>query len=382
MKLLAAALSLAVAMSAAADEAPGPALSRGVNLSNWFTDAQREPLVAGDFQRIKAAGLDFVRIPINPELLGFSLFDARDGRVLFDFTNVDHAVNMAHDNGLTVILDIQPSASFLSQVEQDPPAERAFVSLWGHIAEHYKTYPKDGVALEIMGEPQYLSTPDQYRTLISDVVAAIRRNLPSATIVIDTPNGASIDGFRNFAPLEGADLVYAFHFYEPYLFTHQGMRASASRGYAIRYFHNLPYPSALVDPNMNYAPSASDPIEAKTSLADYVNANWDAGHIASRIALAAEWANTNRRRVLCGEFGVVRKYAPADSRYKWIADTRKALEADHIGWAISDYADAFGITELNGDTVVEGADGSVRLADPQQGFHEIEPDARQALFAP
>src|ERR1035438_7357323 len=55
-----------------AADAPPPTLKHGVNLSNWFADTQRQPLVAHDFDAIKAAGFDHVRIPINPESLGFS----------------------------------------------------------------------------------------------------------------------------------------------------------------------------------------------------------------------------------------------------------------------------------------------------------------------
>ena len=91
-----------------AADAPPPTLKHGVNLSNWFADTQRQPLVAHDFDAIKAAGFDHVRIPINPESLGFSLYDAESGRVLFDFSGLDGAVSLARDKGLSVILDIQP----------------------------------------------------------------------------------------------------------------------------------------------------------------------------------------------------------------------------------------------------------------------------------
>jgi hypothetical protein len=109
-------------------------------------------------------------------------------------------------------------------------------------------------------------------------------------------------------------------------------------------------------------------------------ANWDAGHIAGRIKVAADWAAANHQRVICTEFGVARRFIDPASRYQWIADTRKALEAAGIGWDLWDYTDAFGITSLTGDTIKEPGDGVIRLADPNTGTRDFEPEAMKALF--
>jgi hypothetical protein len=84
--------------------------------------------------------------------------------------------------------------------------------------------------------------------------------------------------------------------------------------------------------------------------------------------------------VLCTAFGAVRKSIAPVSRYHWVEDTRKALEAAGIGWTLWDYTDQFGVTQLTGDTVVEPADGSVHLADPNSGTRDFEPEALDALI--
>jgi hypothetical protein len=158
------------------------------------------------------------------------------------------------------------------------------------------------------------------------------------------------------------------------------MKLASSFGRSLRYFRSVPYPAAQVVPATNYAPTASDPIDAKAALTDYVNATWDAGRIANRVKLAADWAAANRRHVICTEFGVVRKNVPAQARYQWIADTRNVLEGNRLDWTLSDYADLFGIVTLAGDTLTD-SDGAVHLADPNQGARTVEPDAVKALFA-
>jgi len=361
-------------------DAPPPTLKHGVSLSNWFTDSGRQPLVARDFDQIRAAGFDHVRIPINPESLGFSLYDGESGRVLFDFADLDVAVGMARDHGLSAIIDVRPSEGLMTQIEQDPRAEAGLIALWQHIADHYKPYSTSTVVFELLDEPRFKAAGAQYRMLIGNVVTAIRQVASKNTLIVDLPKSATLDGFDDFVQLPDDNTIYAFHFYEPYIVTHQGLKAPPAFGRALRYFRGLPYPSRAVTAGTNYAPDAGDTDEVKKELSDYTMAGWDAGHIAGRIKVAADWAAANHQRVICTEFGVARRFIDPASRYQWIADTRKALEAAGIGWSYWDYADAYGITSLTGDTITEASDGVVRLADPSTGTRDIEPEAMKALF--
>jgi endoglucanase len=374
------AIGLAELSPRAWSEGPPPPLQRGVNLSNWFADAERAPLTASDLEKIKSAGFDHVRIPINPEFFGFSLSEAATGRVLFDFSGIDNAVGLAREAGLAVIFDVQPLDAFMSIAEQDPQASAGFVALWSNIAEHYKTTPPTMMAFEILNEPRYAGDLSRYGAMVADIVAAIRKITPDQVIIVDVPKGASIEGFDGFASLRDPRVYYAFHFYDPYLFTHQGLTAAATRGRSVRYFHSLPYPSSGVEPKVDYAPSAPDAQEAAKEQAAYGSGGWDAARLAARIKAASDWAAANHAHVLCTEFGVVRNATLPAARYRWIEDARRALEAHGIGWTLWDYADAFGITTLSGDTYVEPSDGTVRLSDPARGSRDIEPDAVKALF--
>ena len=379
--LLAALFLFAAISGAQAADAPPPTLKHGVSLSNWFTDSGRQPLVARDFDQIRAAGFDHVRIPINPESLGFSLYDSESGRVLFDFSNLDAAIGMARDHGLAAIVDVRPSEGLMVQIEQDPRAEAGMIALWQHIADHFKPYSTSTVVFELLDEPRFKAAGAQYRMLIGNVVAALRLVAPANTLIVDLPKSATLDGFDDFVQLPDDNTIYAFHFYEPYLITHQGMKAAPAFGRALRYFRGLPYPSGGVNAATNYAPDGGDIEEVKKELGDYTMAGWDAGHIAGRIKVAADWAAANHQRVICTEFGAARRFIDPASRYQWITDTRKALEAAGIGWTLWDYTDAYGITALTGDTIKDAGDGVIHLADPTTGTRDVEPEAAKALFA-
>jgi endoglucanase len=312
---LCAMIMIGLAPSASAGDIPPPALKHGINLSNWFADAGRQPLAAADFERIKNAGFDHVRIPINPESLGFSLSEGSTGRVLFDFTNLDAAIGKARDKGLSVIIDIHPSDSFMAMMEMDPRAEAGLIALWQHLAEHYKPYSTATLVFELLNEPRYVSDTNRYRLLAGDIVAAIRQAAPKNTIIIDVPKSATLEGFDGFTPIKDDNVLYAFHYYDPYIITHQGMKAPPARGRALRYFRNLPYPSSAVDPNTNYAPTAADSMEAKHEVTDYVTGNWDQSHITAHVKAAADWGIANHQKVICTEFGATRQFLNPAARY-------------------------------------------------------------------
>ena len=81
---------------------------------------------------------------------------------------------------------------------------------------------------------------------------------------------------------------------------------------------------------------------------------WSGARIRAEIQQVAAWAKKRNVRVLCNEFGVYRRVAPASDRVRWIADVRTALEMYEIGWTMWDYAGGFGlVTKQSGQIVVD-----------------------------
>jgi endoglucanase len=362
-----------------------PVFHRGVNLSSWFANAPRQPLFDPDFKQIKKAGFDHVRIPINPEFFGFSLA-SQAGFSFVNFvsrqtlSNVDRAIDLAIGNGLAVILDLHPEPKFQAKLEKSEAAETSFIQFWESLIARYAKHAPDMIGFELLNEPQYHASLEKYHRFMSRTVRTLRQKFPTRTLIVGAPQGSSIDGLLKFKPIMDSHTLYVFHFYEPYIVTHQGATWGSWTS-PIPYFRAVPYPSNLVDRNKDYAPIAPNRDAARKDVQYYASSNWNHDRIAARIRLAANWARTHHVRVLCTEFGVFRKYIEPADRYRWIRDVRKALEENGIGWALWDYTDAFGITRLTGRTVRD-PDGTLKLAKPGQGSRIIEPDATKALFGP
>jgi endoglucanase len=356
---------------------PQPTLKKGLNVAGWLANARRQPLFARDFAQIKRVGFDHVRLPINPEFFGFIL--NQNGLEKANFSEVDNAITLATSFGLAVVLDVHPSGDFMKKIETDATAEREFIRLWTEFAKRYKHYPADKLVFELLNEPQYYHAEARYNLLAKSLVAAIRAVDTKRLIIVGAPNGSTPEGLDKLEIIVDSNIMYAFHIYDPYIITHQGVHMMFEDK-MLRYFRNLPYPAALATQDAAYyAPTAPNPAKAQAELEEYKKANWNAAALRQRIAVADKWAKKNNVRIICGEFGVLRNHIDANSRYRWIEDARKGFESFGIGWQHWDYTDLNGIVKLIGKTNTDPIDGSIRLSEPEKGSRRFEPQALKAL---
>ena len=61
------------------------------------------------------------------------------------------------------------------------------------------------------------------------------------------------------------------------------------------------------------------------------------------IGVAVDWAKERHVPLWCGEFGVFIEHSKPEDRDRWIADMRKTLEKDGIGWNMWDYRGGFAL---------------------------------------
>lgn len=352
-------------------------LMKGLNVAGWLANARRQPIYARDFIQIKKAGFDHIRLPVTPEFFGITL--EPDSVKNAKLSEVDKGIALALAYNLPVVLDIHPGKAFMNKLETSDEAEREFIHMWSELAKRYSKYPSEKLIFELLNEPQYYHREERYNALVKRTVDAIRKVYPARTLVVDAPNGSSIEGLQKLDVLHDKNIIYAFHFYYPYIITHQGVHMGFE-GTMVRSFRNLPYPSdKAIKSAAFYAPAAPNPAQAQLELDAYKNAHWNYAAIKEQIAMADKWSKEKNVHIICGEFGVLRNHIDADSRYNWIGDTRKALEEFGIGWQYWEYTDLMGIVTMIGATNTDPVDGSVRFNNPLKGSRQFEPLALSAL---
>jgi endoglucanase len=357
------------AQGAAEREAqPVLALRRGLNLSHWFAQAPRTQgysqehlsvhTTASDLALIRRLGFDHARLSVDPALL----FTPADVEIVQGdrLQDLERAVQMIIDADLAVVIDMHPSSDFKKALGRDDGDVERFADFWHDIAGRFARRPAERVVFEILNEPEFA---DRYRWsgVQGKLLASIRQAASRHTVIVSGHRWASIDELLSLEPVRDANVIYNFHFYLPHIFTHQG----AVWGMPFwRHLIAVPYPSSV----NNVAPLAdllSDDV-SRLLVMRYGYERWNGARIRAEIQQIAAWATKRNVRLMCNEFGVYRRVAPASDRARWIGDVRTALEMHGIGWTMWDYAGDFGlVTKQSGQSVVDDVIVSALGLDPR-----------------
>lgn len=333
-------------------EARASRLRHGINLSHWFAQAAdysktrlETHTTEEDIALIKSMGFDHVRFTIEPA----PLFNQGDPSVLNRsyLPNLDKALDMILAKDLAVIVDIHPSDEFKLRLKDDRQVE-AFTKFWTALAAHLSTRDPEKLFLELLNEPM---VEDGYRWygIQARLIAAVRAAAPRHTIIASGHRWSGLSEMLFMQPYADPNLIYNFHYYDPFTFTHQG---ATWAGPNLSFLKNVPYPSSpeAVAKILDTVPDEP----ARYSLLRYGEDRWDAARIDREIGVAATWSAKYHVPVTCNEFGAFRKVSPAADRATWIRDIRTALEKHGIGWTMWDYGGSFSVVnKVNGHATVD-----------------------------
>ena len=326
-------------------------LRRGINLSGWFAQLADTPqarsngyMTIADMQRLKRLGFDHVRLSIDPA----PLIDTVQTVALRPdaMARLDKAVDDLIGAGLNVVLDVQPEESWKNPLASGDEGAEKFFAFWTALATHYSKTDPERVFFEVLNEP---TMDDLYRWegIQDRTVARIRTAAPRHTVIATASRWSTIESLIAVEPVHDDNVIYTFHDYEPMWFTHQGA-TWGEQGWA--FAHGVRYPAT---PENIKPVLAQEPDEReRLKLNHFALEHWDSARIEAEVETAAEWARQRGVPLYCGEFGVYKAYAEPKDRVRWIADTRSALEANHIGWAMWEYRGYFGLA-------TQGPDGPV-----------------------
>jgi aryl-phospho-beta-D-glucosidase BglC (GH1 family) len=330
-------------------------LTEGTNLSGWFggwgdysTEHTSTYITAADFQAMHAMGIRYVRFPLDPMLLMQGGLLASNKEEIWK--RIDGALDMAMKEGLAVDFVVFPRDDYKQRLASQAGADQ-FIMLWQVLAKHFVGRDPDRFFFELMNESEE-QDPYRWAGLESATVLAIRQIDTKHTIIASGAHYDSIGDLLTTQTIDDPNIIYNFHFYEPYAFTHQGATWGS---FEWNYFKDIPYPAtpSQLAERMKDIPDDY----ARYQLYLYGADGWDAASIRQHIAFAAAWGRERHVPVICNEFGAFRETAPPDSRARYLHDVRVALEQNGIGWAMWDWSGNFGLVRHQGAAVVpEDAD--------------------------
>lgn len=301
--------------------------SKGFNLSDWLNMTQEYWFVPDkykeqDFEDLKTLGVDVVRVPINfPLFMGSAPAYTFDKRLL---DVIDSAVEWASSRGIYIILD---QHSDFSPTGFTADKEELVASGLRQLASRYKG--NDHVLIEVFNEPNGDYVLKNWNEIQLRLISEIR-SVDKNVIIIATGINS---GLKNLTKLPGIDdkrIIYTFHYYNPFLFTHQGAGWIPSQHIA-----NVPFPYDAAK-----MPPMPNEFKGNAEYEEYYNiypAQGNESAIAQELMEIYSWGADNNRLIFCGEFGTLTSASKGD-RNRWYKAVCDNLAAFGIPWTAWEYS--------------------------------------------
>ncbi len=314
--------------------------SKGVNLTSWFQvedsrQIQFTKYTQDDFLKIQSLGFDVIRLPINLHHMTYGAPDYLLDTLFLEF--LDQVVSWAEELELHLILD---NHTFNPDVDTDPNIGNILKPVWRHMAEHF-AQRTDYIYFEILNEPHGISD-ELWNTIQKSVVEEIRSVDTTHYIIIGPAGWNSYHNLSAMPLYEDDRLIYTFHFYDPFLFTHQGASWVTPSMIDVE---NIPFPY-VVD-QMPAQPAGLEGTWIGNLYDNYGN-DGTISKVQELIDIAVQFKTQRGAPIFCGEFGVYQPNSIEDHRVTWYEAVREYLELHQIAWTMWDYHGGFGLFEENG----------------------------------
>lgn len=367
---------------ARADFLVGPS----INIAQWFTWPRYEPAPStsiawppyketprppslSELQALRKAGFETIRLPVDPAPFVVFEGEKREAvyRMLFD------ALSRIQQAGLKVIVDLHPNSRHPVWGQHaviaglDAPAFVAFADVAAEMSRRLGKLDPNRVALELMNEPRLQCKGEQqqrWERIAGALISRARQQAPKLTLVITGACVSSLDGLLALDPstFNDANLIYTFHFYEPFSFTHQG---ASFIPWPDKYLDEVPWPihhrpieQPLARLQERMQKISLDPIAlekakigAQANLTKLYASRAGRETLDARFSKVSAWARDHGvppQRILIGEFGVLRKNADnpgalCADRIRWLSDIREIAYKYGFSWSYFSYDGPFAL---------------------------------------
>ena len=318
------------------------ALARGFNLDGWVAGPRPTAPDTTVLRELHQAGMTHIRLPVPAERLMHRYTSESD--IKAELRAVSLAVRTLLRLGYHVSLDLHPGERFSRLHRDDPKASmQSLKEAWGYLAQIMARFPPTLVLADLLNEPDI--EPARWQIEADQLAAFVRQRLPRTTLVVGPTYWQRADSLPNFNPLPDPNVVYAIHFYDPMVFTHQGYWDPANPLSSIR---GLPFPIRTEDPAVKEIRQqliAAGKERALTML-DQAIAQSKAGDIIKdELQPAVVWQERFSRPLIVNEFGVLKGGAPEQSRLRWLSSVVGFAERHCWGWAHWEYDQGFGLLD-------------------------------------
>jgi len=290
---------------------------KGMNLSNWLESYWRTDwpdtttYTKTDLVKMKDAGIQSLRLPVCFAMITDTLapyYVDTNSRV---FAIVDSVIQWSADLDMNLIIDNHHQWDIFNQNWRTK--QPRFTHLWSVLAQRYQHLDPDRYTLELLNEPAFGIDIDSLNEVFRITIDTIRQYTTQHTIIVSPNFSGNGQAFNNrYIPFADSNLIYTWHSYDPYQFTHQGFAW------------------------------ASPPTPLGVTFPSYISTTEKAWHDV------VHWSDTFHLPVFLGEFGTG-VLADANSRCNWIEYFGAKIDSFNMPWFYWDWKYDFSM--FNSSTV-------------------------------
>jgi endoglucanase len=319
--------------------------SRGINLTGWFQadtpgQIQFAKFTKQDIIDIKSLGCDVIRLPVNMNSMTLGPPSYRFDPLYVSF--LDSVVDWCEDLDIYLIID---NHSFDPNVDTSPGIGDILIKVWSQMAQHLKER-SEYILYEILNEPHGITTA-AWGSIQNQVITAIRAIDAKHTIVVGGSGYNSYNELKNLPVYSDKNLLYTFHFYDPFVFTHQGASWTSP---SMEPLSGVPFPYNAA--TMPVCPPTLKGTWIESNLQSYPT-DGTTDHVRQLIDIALNFRTTRNVNIFCGEFGVYIPNSNNSDRSGWYSFVRQYLETNNVPWTIWDYKGGFGLFNKNSNEMFD-----------------------------
>lgn len=283
------------------------------------------PARKADFERIKAAGFDTIRLPVRWHNKSSDKPPYTVDPKWMD--RVQQIVDWALAEDLNVILN----SHHFDPIHDDPLAVAAWHGgVWKQIAARFAGYPEDSLWFELENEPHKNFNHTNLLQTLAPSLAEVRKLHPTRAVIIGGENWSGIKSLETLPLPEDPNIHPTFHYYDPFAYTHQG--------------------AEWTKPDM-------PPIGRSFPLPE------DTAQLARDVDAVRTYVARTGKTPFMGEVGAYDAHIPLAERVAYHRTIAEAFAPTGIGMCMWAYANTFPFFDLAKGQWLPGLRGAIGLKD-------------------
>ncbi len=321
---------------------------KGMGIGGWLTnykrfnvipDDRRMVLTIGDFEHfnsyitendvkyIASLGMDHIRLGFDQIVVESEPYVYREEV----FELIENFVKWCKKYNLNIVLNLHKAIGNYCDIQEDvellndTELQCRFIALWLEFEKRFSDC--QDIAFEILNEVRDVD-PGLWNNLAEKTITEIRKINKTRKIIIGSTCWNSVNTLKYLRIHEDENVIYTFHIYEPFGFTHQ--RGVLQAG-PLFYNRKMEYPGDI-EKYRDYERVVSG---KENPLPGYSEMNKE--FIDDNLSGAVEFIKNNPDKILwCGEFGTIR-HADMKSRENWMRDVISFLIKNDIPYCVWNY---------------------------------------------